>query len=259
MTRREICVKRIVLVAIIILAAATVSSAGETIKRIMVYGDSNSFGWLTNANGTVGRFPLDVAWPGVMGKTLGQGHEVVVEALGGRTTNLYGPDFTGSGNVGGAGMNGAVYLPPALSSHMPLDLVIIMLGTNDLRSEFDRAPEDIAAGVIELVDIIRRATWQSRTNFTAPQVLVISPPKVDIQSGPIAELFRGALVKAEVLPNLLRSLIEQRSGVHFFDAATVIPFAGQPDEIHLTRENHAALGRAVAMEVQSVFAGAAIP
>ena len=225
----------------------------------MVYGDSNSFGWLTNDTGTVGRFPLDVAWPGVMGKALGGKCNIVVEALGGRTTNLYGPEFTGSGEVDGAGMNGAVYLPPALSSHMPLDLVIIMLGTNDLRSEFDRRPEDIADGLMELADIVRGAVWQSRTEFSPPQILVVSPPKVDIQAAPIADLFHGSLVKTEALPHFLQALIEQRPGVHFFDAAMVSPFAQQDDEIHLTRENHAELGQVIATIVNDIFMEAPIP
>lgn len=219
----------------------------------MVYGDSNSFGWLTEENGAVGRFPLAVAWPGVMGRALGDGYEVVVEALGGRTTNLCGPEFTGSGEVGGAGMNGAVYLPPALSSHMPLDLVVIMLGTNDLRTEFDRGAEDIAAGVMELADIVRSGVWQSRTGFAVPEVLVISPPKVNIVSGPIAGFFIGAQPKTEALPRLLEPLADNRTGVYFFDAASVVPFAEQADEVHLTESNHAALGNAIAEKVKVIL------
>ena len=108
---------------------AAASGAAENKKRIMVFGDSNTFGYVEDAQAVVGRLPLDTAWPGRMAALLGSDYEVVVEGLSGRTTRIDSPERSGTGVIPGAGMNGAAYLPAALSSHMPLDMVVIMLGT----------------------------------------------------------------------------------------------------------------------------------
>ena len=62
-----------------------------------------------------------------MGAALGEGYTVITEGLSGRTTNVEDPTAPGL-------MNGADYLDAALVSHEPVDLVIIMLGTNDTKS-----------------------------------------------------------------------------------------------------------------------------
>ncbi len=237
---------------ILVLGLAAIASAADAEKRIMVFGDSNSFGWTTDDKGVVGRLPRNVAWPGRMAELLGSDYEVVVEALGGRTTTIDCPAQSGSGVIPGAGMNGAAYLPAALSSHMPLDMVIIMLGTNDLRKDHQRSASDIAQGVGTLVSIVSKGEWQRNTGFAVPKVLVLSPPKLDIQHGRFKTFFEGSRAKSEALPGLLRTVAEN-AGASFFDAATVVPFGQAPDEIHLTPANHAVLAQAVAEEVKKAF------
>lgn len=106
------------------------ASFAEEPKRILVYGASDSRGWVPLEEGfPTTRFPSDARWPGVMQARLGDGYEVVEEALSGRTTNVT-PEAAPI-PLAGAGYNGAAYLPAALASHMPLDLVVIMLGHND--------------------------------------------------------------------------------------------------------------------------------
>ena len=119
---------------------------------------------------------------------LGSGYEVVVEALNGRTTDL--ADTTVP-QVSGAGLDGAAYLPAAIASHVPLDLVVIMLGTNDLKAMFKRSPLGIALGVGKLVDLAQTA-GEVGTDYPAPKVLVLCPPPL----GPLApqmfaDLFAG--------------------------------------------------------------------
>lgn len=231
---------------------AAMAGAAESAKRIMVYGDSNTFGYFEEA-GVVGRLPLGTAWPGKMAELLGPGYDVVVEGLSGRTTRIDSPERSGTGIIPGAGMNGAAYLPAALSSHMPLDMVIIMLGTNDLRKDRSQSASDIAASLTELVSIVKKAEWQLRTKFPVPKVLVVCPPKLDLTTSPYADFFRGSLAKSEALPGILRPMAES-AGALFFDAATVVPFAQGADQIHLTPENHAVLAEAVAKEVRKAFA-----
>ena len=237
---------------ILVLGCAAVAEAADAKKRIMVFGDSNTFGYVEDAQGIVGRLPLNVAWPGRMAELLGSDYEVVVEGLSGRTTTIDSPARSGTGIIPGAGMNGAAYLPAALSSHMPLDMVVIMLGTNDLRKDRNRNASDIASSVAQLVSIVTEGEWQQRTNFPIPRVLVICPPKLNLQKSAYKAFFEGSLAKSEALPGLLRPLVES-AGASFFDAATVVPFAEGPDEIHLTPENHAALAKAVAGEVKKAF------
>ena len=235
-----------------ILGGAASAGAAEGMKRILVFGDSNTFGYVEDAQGIVNRLPLNTAWPGKMTALLGADHDVVVEGLSGRPTNMDSPERSGTGIIPGAGMNGAAYLPAALSSHMPLDMVIIMLGTNDLRKDRNRNASDIASGIMQLVSIVQKGEWQQRTRFPIPKVLVICSPKLHLQQSPYKNAFEGSLAKSEALPGILRPLVES-SGALFFDAATVVPFAQGEDEIHLSVENHAALAQAVTREVRKAF------
>ena len=113
------------LCCLLIAGLAVMAGAAEGKKRIMVFGDSNTFGYFEDAQGVIGRLPLNTAWPGRMASLLGSDYEVVVEGLSGRTTRIDSPERSGTGIIPGAGMNGADYLPAALSSHMPLDMVVI--------------------------------------------------------------------------------------------------------------------------------------
>lgn len=229
-----------------------IAGAAESKKRIMVFGDSNTFGYVENEQNDIGRLPLDTAWPGRMATLLGADYEVVVEGLPGRTTRIDSPERSGTGVIPGAGMNGGKYLPAALSSHMPLDMVIIMLGTNDFRRDRNQSAADIATSLTELVRLVKKGAWQQRTKFSVPQVLVICPPKLNPTRAPYASLFEGARVKSETLPGLLQPMVES-AGALFFDAATVVPFAQGPDEIHLTVKNHATLAEALTREVKKAF------
>ena len=241
-----------VLCCLLMLCLTSVAEAAAEKKRILVFGDSNTFGYVEDAQGIVGRLPLDTSWPGRMAALLGNDYEVIVEGLSGRTTRIDSPERSGTGIIPGAGMNGAAYLPAALSSHMPLDMVIIMLGTNDLRKDRNQSASDIAASLAELVSIVKKGEWQQRTTFPVPQVLVVCPPKLNLTTSPYADFFAGSLAKSEELPGILRPMVES-AGVLFFDAATVVPFAQGPDQIHLTPENHSALAEAVAGEVRKAF------
>ncbi|MGB1148052.1 MAG: arylesterase, partial [Alphaproteobacteria bacterium] len=110
--------------------------------RLMVYGDSNSWGFLDD--GLANRYAR--RWPVVMADAMraaGTAVELVEECLPGRATNLDDPFM-------GPEMNGATPLAAVLKSHTPLDRVLIMLGTNDLKVRFDRSTEEIVGGLMEL-------------------------------------------------------------------------------------------------------------
>ena len=122
---KEFRLTGIVAAAIAAIVALSGSALAED-KRIMVFGDSNSWGWkpVPEIIPTT-RYSSDVRWPGVMAEKLGDGYIVINESLSARTAASTDTSL----GVSGAGLNGLEYLPAALASHMPLDLVVIMLGT----------------------------------------------------------------------------------------------------------------------------------
>ena len=112
-------------------------------KTIMCYGDSNTFG--TNPHG--GRWRREVRWTGKLQQLLGDQYYVIEEGCGGRTT-VWNDDLE-------LFKNGRKSLPVALATHKPIDLVIIMLGTNDCKTRFQALPCDIAEGVRQLAELVQ--------------------------------------------------------------------------------------------------------
>jgi lysophospholipase L1-like esterase len=110
--------------------------------RIVAYGDSITWGFVPNANPPSTRFAPADQWPGTLQKELGDNYQVIPEGLNGRTTDARDP----GASISGAQLDGSAYLPACLNSHLPLDLVIIMLGTNDLKPVFNRTPMRIRSG-----------------------------------------------------------------------------------------------------------------
>lgn len=249
---RTKCFARISVFLLCMLFLGIAAAKASETKRILIYGDSNTFGWITRADGTFGRLPLDQTWAGKTAELLGNGYDVIIEGLGGRTTNIDCAPNSGSGYIPGAGMNGAAYLPAALSSHMPLDLVVIMLGTNDLNAKHNRSAEETAKGVDELVKIVKNGEWQKHTTFKTPQVLVLAPPKLDLKQSKYKAMFAGAFEKSAQLAGLYQKVAEDNHA-EFFDVASVVPFAEANDEIHLSVKNHSDLANALAPKIKALF------
>lgn len=209
-------------------------------KTIVCYGDSNTWGW---DPATESRFPRDVRWPGVLRAALGPDYEVIEEALNGRTTVWDDPIEEHK--------NGKTYLMPCLQSHKPIDLVILMLGTNDLKQRFSLSAFDIAAGAERLVRIIQ--TSQAGPDEGAPQILLISPARVHATRSDWGGMFEGAQAKSAELAAYFKRVSEE-FGTAFLDAAPLI--APSPvDGLHLDAEGHRTLGEAVVQAVRAIFAG----
>lgn len=205
------------------------------VRTLLVFGDSNSHGSPPIVTpGEYKRFGRETRWPSVAATALGPDWEVVVEALPGRTTGIDDP-------VMGAHMNGQVGLRIALGSHGPIDMLTIMLGTNDLKTRFAPTPERITAGVAGLLDIALSDEYQTRHGGF--EILVICPPPA-LEQGPIAGEFIGANAVSRALPPVLKAHCDAR-GVHFFDAGKIIESSEQ-DGIHFEPDQHRALGKDIA-------------
>ena len=235
--------------AVAIPIAVTAAAADAAPKRVLVFGDSISWGWIPNEKGVpTGRYPTADQWPEVMRAKLGAGYEVVVDALSGRTTDVDDP----TAPMTGAALNGAKYLPAAIAAHLPLDLVVIMLGTNDTKATFKRTPFRIALGAGDLIGIVQSSAnmfgggWYS---YPAPKVLLIAPPPMGKQNV-FSEVFEGDVgVERSKGFASAYAAIARAAGVKFFDAGSVIHTDGV-DGVHLTADSEHKLGEAVADQVR---------
>jgi lysophospholipase L1-like esterase len=187
---------------------------------------------------SVTRYGPDVRWGSVVRSNLGAGYWVVEEGLGGRTTNCDDPEE-------GAHKNGERYLLPCLESHAPLDMVIIMLGTNDLKQRFQRSAAEIAAGAGQLIDVVQQSS--SGPGGAAPKVLLICPPPI-ARLRLFAEMFAGASQTSRELAACYQHEA-QTHGCAFLDAGQIITSSNR-DGIHLEAEAHVTLGQAVAWMIR---------
>lgn len=208
-------------------------------KTIVCFGDSNTYGTPGMPNADVwARFGPQERWPGVMRAALGEGWSVIEEGLPGRTTVHDDP-------IEGLHKNGLKALPIVLESHRPIDLLVVMLGTNDLKARFSVTPEDIAnsVGVLAKLALASEAGPDGR----APEVLIIAPP-VTAEAGFMTGLFLGAADKSRHLGRCYAD-VAARCGAAFLDSAPLI-VSDPTDGIHLAADQHAVLGRAVARRIR---------
>jgi lysophospholipase L1-like esterase len=208
-------------------------------KTILCYGDSNTWGY--NAE-TAGRFPPETRWPGVLARELGSGYTIIAEGLNGRTTVWPDP-------VEGEHKNGKTYLIPCLESHHPIDLVIVMLGTNDLKHRYGLSAWDIASGAGTLVQMIQGSAFGP--NDGPPRVLLMAPPPTCVAGTAFEEMLLGSDEKSRDLGRQY-SLVAAELGCEFFDASTVIT-SSKIDGIHLEPGEQVKLGKAVAPVVRRIL------
>lgn len=206
-------------------------------KRILCYGDSNTWGYDPI---TKDRFDQATRWTGVLGKMLGNGYLIIEEGLNGRTT-VWDDPIEGY-------KNGRDYLIPCLETHRPLDLVIIMLGTNDLKKRFSLSAFDIAEGAGVLVGIVQES--RAGTGQNAPPVLLLAPPPTTMLTE-YAEMFEGAECKSRNFSGHY-SRIAQKKGCAFLDTAAVI-VSSPLDGIHFEENEHYKLGKTVAEKVRELI------
>ena len=225
--------------------------AGATPKRVLVFGDSNTWGWVPVERGIpTTRYAADLRWPGIAQAALGDGYDVIEEGLSGRTTDLPDDDPTVK-ELTGMGLDGSAYLPAAVASHLPLDLVVIMLGTNDLKAKFGRSPEAIAQGVRGLVQQVRRIDRGAWTEYPAPQVLVLAPPPLVQTERFPAAILAGGIDKSRVLASHLEA-VTAATGAEFLDVGSITRADGV-DGIHLSEAAHRKIGLAVADKIRAIL------
>lgn len=211
-------------------------------KTILCYGDSNTWGAIPRKHfSDIRKYQLSEKWTGVLDNSLHGNFRVIDEGLRGRTTVWDDP-------IEGEYKNGKRYLIPCLQSHSPIDLVILFLGTNDLKKRFSVSPQDISLGIESLISIIKDS--KTGPNNTAPQILILSPPPL----GKItffSEIFEGGKEKSEKLATHYED-VAKRHRCQYYDTSKII-FSSDYDGIHLSKSNHKKLGEKVAQLVRNIF------
>lgn len=210
-------------------------------QHILVYSDSLSWGIIPT---TRKRLSYEQRWPGIMEISLcssGQRVRVIEDCLNGRRT-VWDDPFK-------PGRNGLVGLAQRIEIHSPLELVVLMLGTNDFQSMHEYNAWHSSQGILALVSAIRTAPIEP--GMPVPQILVIAPPAIRTPKGPIAPKFEGGERKSVGLAIAYQKACEE-AGCHFFDAGSVIT-SSNVDGVHLDLEQHLALGNAVSKVVKPLL------
>ena len=209
-------------------------------KTILAFGDSLT--WGANA-ATGGRHPFEDRWPNVLADQLDGQARVFAEGLNGRTTVF--DDYSNATE-----RNGAKALPSILGTHEPLDLVIIMLGTNDMRSHICGNAAGSAMGINRLISIVRSFSY--KPDHPVPSIMVVSPPVViEGQDHMFNDVMAGAIeLSAEYATQYERLCVQEN--VSFFKADSVTT-PDPIDGVHLDAKNTRTLGKSLAPAVKKIL------
>ncbi len=189
------------------------------------------------------RFTVTERWPGILQELLGSDYEIIEEGLGARTTMFDDPrpDFPER--------NGLKTLPIILETHLPLDLVIIMLGTTDTKEMIGVSSEEIVEGMRRLVGVVKG--YRALKDSTVPQILIVVPPIVKEDAEFASKLFRGGSAKGNDLIDGYRTLAESEK-ILYLDPTGVVKV--DPKEgVHMDAKNHRRLAELIHKKVLGLY------
>ena len=201
-------------------------------KTVLCYGDSLTWGY--SAEGPA-RHAHEDRWPNVLQASLGQSVQVISEGLNGRTTAF-------DDHLASADRNGARVLPTLLVTHAPLDLVIIMLGSNDMKPFVCGRAVGAVQGMRRLIAVVRGTAYP--LGQEPPDILLVAPPPLCETADPdFAAMFEGMIEQSRMLASLYSDLADE-TGCGFFDAGSVAK-ATPLDGVHLDAKSTRAVGKAL--------------
>lgn len=200
-------------------------------KRILIYGDSLTWGRKTPG---VERFDEDARYTQVFAKALGSDYVVVEEGLRARMLEGENPHFHDR--------DGLAQFGPIFGSHIPLDVVVIFLGTNDCNAKANKTPGQIADGLEKYFEQIK--SWSTELETKEPEVVITSPPVIQEKYLGESTMFAGGEAKSKQLASLYAK-VASNYDAGFFDAAKVVQSC-EDDGVHLDAENNIKLGNELA-------------
>lgn len=217
-------------------------------KNILCYGDSNTWGQIAGSMNMelrlAKRYEYGIRWTSILQKLLGAAYHVIEGGLNGRNTSF------DEINIIRPSRNGLATLPLIMEMNYPLDLVVLMLGTNDTLLEFNAPVERIVEGIKKLIQCIKASHFGP--NHFAPQVLLIAPVPITQDALTIFQGFldQSSVTKTEQLGMLYQKLAEEQQ-CYFLNAASIVKVS--PDDgIHLTRDSQKDLAKAVSNKIEEM-------
>ena len=214
-------------------------------KHIVCFGDSNTHGYCADpddcADGGI-RFNEQERWTKLLQNHLGEDYLVIEEGLSGRTTCFDDPIQEG--------LNGLHYVYPCLKSHADVDLLVIMLGTNDCKDRFYASAACIGLGMARLV---KKAMACECWGEKKPNILVVAPPPIGegmLQTFVAATMGEQCVEKSRQLARYYREQCDL-IGCHFMDA-NGCDF-NQVDFMHLSRKGHSQLAQKLARLIPTLL------
>ena len=193
---------------------------------VLCFGDSYTYGY-NPVNGQ--RYAEDIRWTARLQDLLGKEYKVIEEGCNGRTTVFDDPREDWK--------KGLPYLRPCLNTHKPVDIVILMLGTNDLKEWFHASAAMIAEGASQLVDVIKDFT-KIKQGFV-PRIILMAPPEIGekIKDSPFYGNFREDAISRSREFSKLYEKVAKEKGCVFVNAAEYAK-ASDEDSVHLTPLGH---------------------
>lgn len=213
-------------------------------RRIVCFGDSNTWGYNPESGS---RYSDDIRWTKLLEKKLGGDYRIIEEGQNGRT--IANPDPWEWGTK--CGMD---QILPILESHMPMEALVIMLGSNDLKSKFGLPAPDIAGSLQNMLKSVR-GHLRYYLNNPDLKILIIAPPALgdNFASSPFAEFFDAdSVVQKSKDISKWFELVAGQFGCEFLDATSQVT-AGDVDSLHLSPEGHAKLAELVYQKLKSML------
>lgn len=211
-------------------------------KRILCYGDSNTWGYISGSNHE--RYSNKERWTRVLATILGSEFEIIEEGLNSRT--LTSTDT----RPGKEGKNGYEYLIPCLDTHDPLDLVVIMLGTNELKYTFNKNAKEIG-DIFEEYFVKTILGRKSQFKDSYPKLLIVTPPIVNEETEycRAGDKYKGATKKSKELNETYKN-IAKKYNCYFLSNEGL---ATGIDGVHLTKESHQKLAELLSLKIKEIY------
>ena len=210
--------------------------------RILCYGDSNTWGYISGSDHQ--RYGENERWTKLLSKYLGDNYEIIEEGLNSRTL------ISNDTRPGKEGKNGYDYLIPCLDTHDPIDLVILMLGTNELKTAYNKTSKEIGE-IFENYFVKTILKRKSQIKESYPKLLIVAPPLVSEEQEYCRKnsKYIGAAKKSEELNDIYKS-IAQKYNCYFLSNQGLETGI---DGVHLTLESHKELAEKLEEIIKQCF------
>lgn len=210
--------------------------------NILCYGDSNTWGY---DPATQTRFSNNIRWTGVLQNLLGNNFNIIEEGLNGRTTNIkereehalgYYRDFRSSMDL----------VSILIETNSPIDLVVVMLGTNDLKNNFNQSSDDISTNMKLVCEAIINNDY-----FNSKTIILVSPTHINESSPNLLDSFIGTAEKSKFLAKLYKKIADDLD-LFFMDASQSVK-TNQIDGLHWDAMQHSDFANSIFNKIKSIY------